>query len=365
MFGGYEGHQNDPFEEALLAVREARMAEHFALNRNNESLAVAEVENSECPTPADAISTRPLVPSSTIYQQSDAAGFGSGNEAVLTEIEVIMADHPRELLGHQGDPVGFDSGSEGLLAEIAPIIADNLAELFDDFKLELPERPTPGAAILARPLVPSRTIDQLLDVSHVEMLDFGSEDWLLPQYHRYTLKDIHLRLNESEGDENASACFPCPFCDVDIEVQILCRHLQYEHGFDLKDAVCPLCAASVGKDVTGHFIVQHAGLLKVYLSVQFHNFHAGCPYKCSCSLQQRRKSSIWRRRNIPEPVSDPLLLPFVRRVPAPDSKASHEDNSLNKTTERQKVSPYDEADREERRQKAAFVQELVASTIFI
>ncbi|CAN0903242.1 hypothetical protein LINGRAHAP2_LOCUS22449, partial [Linum grandiflorum] len=71
------------------------------------------------------------------------------------------------------------------------------------------------------------------------------------------------------------------------------------------------------------------------------------------------------RRNIPEPVSDPLLLPFVRRVPAPDSKASHEDNSLNKTTERQKVSPYDEADREERRQKAAFVQELVASTIFI
>lgn len=36
--------------------------------------------------------------------------------------------------------------------------------------------------------------------------------------------------------------------------------------------VCPLCAANLGKDVIGHFIVQHASSLKVLLNnyVKYH-----------------------------------------------------------------------------------------------
>ncbi|KAA8540761.1 hypothetical protein F0562_024320 [Nyssa sinensis] len=60
----------------------------------------------------------------------------------------------------------------------------------------------------------------------------------------------------------ARACFPCPFCYVDIEVPVLCSHLQEEHCFDFKNAVCPLCAANLGKDAIGHFTVQHAHSVK-------------------------------------------------------------------------------------------------------
>ncbi|CAN0891348.1 Protein DEHYDRATION-INDUCED 19 homolog 5 [Linum grandiflorum] len=82
------------------------------------------------------------------------------------------------------------------------------------------------------------------------------------QSSRHYHSDIHLGLNESDGDENARACFPCPFCYVDIEIQVLCCHLQDEHCFNLKDAVCPLCAASLGEDVAGHFIAEHARSLE-------------------------------------------------------------------------------------------------------
>ena len=37
----------------------------------------------------------------------------------------------------------------------------------------------------------------------------------------------------------------------------------------LVSQVCPLCAANLGKDVIGHFILQHASLLKVLLQFWF------------------------------------------------------------------------------------------------
>lgn len=48
----------------------------------------------------------------------------------------------------------------------------------------------------------------------------------------------HLAMDDSDGDEDTRAYFPCPFCYVDIEVHVLCSHLQNEHCFDLKNAVC-------------------------------------------------------------------------------------------------------------------------------
>ncbi|CAN1179483.1 Protein DEHYDRATION-INDUCED 19 homolog 5 [Linum perenne] len=168
-------------------------------------------------------------------------------------------------------------------------------------------------------------------------------------FSRHYHSDIHRGPNESEGDENDRACFPCPFCYVDIEIQVLWCHLQEEHCFNLKDAVCPLCAASLGKDVTAHFIVQHGNLLK-----------------------RRRKpkktmllNSTNGRTKILESVPDPLLLPFISGRDL-DSKRNREDNSLEKTSPAMdsESGEDDEAGREERRQRAAFVQELIASTIF-
>ena len=58
----------------------------------------------------------------------------------------------------------------------------------------------------------------------------------------FSKTDTHIVLDDdSEGEDDARTCFPCPFCYVDIEVTMLCIHLQEEQCFDLKNAVseCP------------------------------------------------------------------------------------------------------------------------------
>lgn len=42
---------------------------------------------------------------------------------------------------------------------------------------------------------------------------------------------------EDQGEDEVRAWFPCPFCYVEIELLVLCVHLQEEHCFDLKNAV--------------------------------------------------------------------------------------------------------------------------------
>ncbi|KAL6636463.1 hypothetical protein ACP70R_024035 [Stipagrostis hirtigluma subsp. patula] len=56
--------------------------------------------------------------------------------------------------------------------------------------------------------------------------------------------------------------FPCPFCYTEVEVPFLCDHLQVEHCFDMKNAVCPICADCLGSDTAAHFRIQHSHLLK-------------------------------------------------------------------------------------------------------
>ncbi|PAN26345.1 hypothetical protein PAHAL_5G003700 [Panicum hallii] len=56
--------------------------------------------------------------------------------------------------------------------------------------------------------------------------------------------------------------FPCPFCYIEVEVPFICNHLQEEHCFDTRNAVCPICANNLGKDMAAHFRVQHSHLLK-------------------------------------------------------------------------------------------------------
>ncbi|TQE10392.1 hypothetical protein C1H46_003989 [Malus baccata] len=71
-----------------------------------------------------------------------------------------------------------------------------------------------------------------------------------------------MTLEDSEGDDDAKSCFPCPLCYVDIEVPLLSSHLEEQHYFNFKNAVCPLCAANLGKDVIAHFTVYHASSFK-------------------------------------------------------------------------------------------------------
>ncbi|KAF8408324.1 hypothetical protein HHK36_007473 [Tetracentron sinense] len=186
----------------------------------------------------------------------------------------------------------------------------------------------------------------------------------------------HLSLDNSEADDDARVCFPCPFCYVDIEVPVLCAHLQEEHCFDVKNAVCPVCAANLGKDMIGHFTVQHAHLLKRRRKSQ----RSGMRTNSSAMLGKEHRelssflgvTSTNSRRDTPDSAPDPLLSPFLCSAALPDTESnqdtcSSDDTSTSsdlKSTEPSTPNEAREHDNEERKQRAEFFQQLILSTIF-
>ncbi|KAL3335638.1 hypothetical protein AABB24_031724 [Solanum stoloniferum] len=176
----------------------------------------------------------------------------------------------------------------------------------------------------------------------------------------------------NEAEEDVRAWFPCPFCYVEIEVAMLCSHLQNEHCFDLKNAVCPICAASLGKDPTGHFSVQHAHSVKRrrnYLKPGFWNNATAMIGKDPREMASFfGTTSAFGRYKVQESAPDPLLLPFLCNFAPSDLKCkSFVYDTAAPEIESSKLAVSDpalEEDFEEKRQRAAFLQELVASTIF-
>ncbi|KAF3962736.1 hypothetical protein CMV_012794 [Castanea mollissima] len=181
-------------------------------------------------------------------------------------------------------------------------------------------------------------------------------------------KESHTILYDSDNDDDSRALFPCPFCIVDIDVSVLCSHLQEEHCFDLKNAVCPMCAANLGKDVIGHFIVQHASSLKRRRKSEKYGFLSGN------STMLGKKFPTHPMGNKHESTPDPLLSSFIYNMPfsvpkcIPQDECFREDAS-SATSDVKSIEPSSlhedhEQDKEEKRKKAAFVQELIVSTIF-
>uniref|UniRef100_A0A5B6ZKB3 Drought induced 19 protein type zinc-binding domain-containing protein n=1 Tax=Davidia involucrata TaxID=16924 RepID=A0A5B6ZKB3_DAVIN len=184
--------------------------------------------------------------------------------------------------------------------------------------------------------------------------------------------DNHLNINDSEGDDDTRAYFPCPFCYVDIEVPVLCSHLQEEHCFDFKNVVCPLCAANLGKDVIGHFTVQHAHSVKWRKKSQKSGLWTNSSAMLGKDLRQQ-SNSMNGRGNVHETAPDPLLSPFLFNIPLSDPKSNEQDEcssdaaSTTSDVQSGKSSILDEVqeeDYEERSQRAAFCQQLILSTIF-
>ncbi|KAF4350333.1 hypothetical protein F8388_010889 [Cannabis sativa] len=176
--------------------------------------------------------------------------------------------------------------------------------------------------------------------------------------------DRSFALDATDEDEDVKPCFPCPFCYVDIEVTSLCIHLQEEHCFDLKNAVCPLCAANLGKDVTGHFMVQHASSLKHRRKPHKSGFWTGSAAMLGKELRKRGKEDLY------ESAPDPLLSPFICSLSFPEPKLVHQDECLSSdapvfTDDKSTEASFCEKDNEEKRKRAAFVQQLIASTIFL
>nr|GME13217.1 protein DEHYDRATION-INDUCED 19 homolog 5-like isoform X2 [Ipomoea batatas] len=194
------------------------------------------------------------------------------------------------------------------------------------------------------------------------------------QANRVTNSDTYMNMG-NEGAEDLRAWFPCPFCYIEIEVPVLCSHLQEEHCFDLKNAVCPICAATLGKDPISHFTVQHAQSVKRRRKYQKSGFwNNATAAMIGRDLRDLTGSNIINSHfNGQEPAPDPLLLPFLPNVPHSDSESMQEDNNscyvataTDTQSSKQHLSdPAREEDNAEKRKRAAFLQELMASTIFL
>ncbi|CAL5375024.1 unnamed protein product [Camellia sinensis] len=206
--------------------------------------------------------------------------------------------------------------------------------------------------------------------------------------------DNHLNMDGLEGDDDARAYFPCPFCYVEIEVRILCNHLHEEHCFDLKNAVivgyltstclipsvCPLCAANLGKDAIGHFTEQHSHSVKRRRKSQKSGFWSNSSSMFGKDLRELSSflgsSSMSGRGNVHDSAPDPLLSPFLCNVTLSDPKGNQDDDCSSSAGSTTSIvtrhvnttsamsDELQEQDYEERRQRATFFQELILSTIF-
>ncbi|OVA20591.1 Drought induced 19 protein-like [Macleaya cordata] len=185
----------------------------------------------------------------------------------------------------------------------------------------------------------------------------------------------HLIMVGSDGDEDVQACFPCPFCYVEIEVPVLCTHLQEEHCFDVKNSVCPVCAENLGKDMIGHFTVQHSHMLKRRRKSQ----RSGQWTNSSAMLgkELRELSSFLGvnstfKGNTLDSAPDPLLSPFLCSMSVPEPKVTEDTcssitASTNSDVKSKESSTSDEAreqDYQEKSERAEFFQQLVLSMIF-
>ncbi|KAF7136614.1 hypothetical protein RHSIM_Rhsim08G0178100 [Rhododendron simsii] len=190
--------------------------------------------------------------------------------------------------------------------------------------------------------------------------------------------DNHLNMDGSEGEDDSRAYFPCPFCYVEIELHGLCNHLQEEHCFDLKNAVCPLCAANLGKDPIGHFTVQHSHSVKRRKKTQKPGFWSNSSTMLGKDFRELSSflgsSSISGRENVHDSAPDPLLSTFICNVPFSDPKCNQEDGCASTaaasttsdvpSTVAVKPDEFREEEYEEKMQRAEFFQQLVLSTIF-
>ncbi|KAJ1287265.1 hypothetical protein BS78_03G417800 [Paspalum vaginatum] len=177
--------------------------------------------------------------------------------------------------------------------------------------------------------------------------------------------------------------FPCPFCYIEVEVPFICNHLQEEHCFDTRNAVCPICANNLGRDMAAHFRVQHSHLLKRRKPSKPSSWPAAATssasgegretYEVNSYYEEPRHYRV-NSRPYQDPEPDPLLSQFICSsvAQADDTipSGAHAEDSAVKIPDddrrRSKGASEDAASKlglEERLQRIDFLTEILMSTI--
>ncbi|KAL2321761.1 hypothetical protein Fmac_026140 [Flemingia macrophylla] len=177
--------------------------------------------------------------------------------------------------------------------------------------------------------------------------------------------DNYSVIQYTDVDNDGWCDVRCPFCDFEIEVPVQCSNVEEEHCLALKNVVCPVCEENLGKDAIMQF--THSSSRKWAWKPEKSSIWSGNPAMLGKKLATRG--------NKPESIQDPLLSPFICNVPVPNTNNFHSDENSSssnkdidipnaKRTGTDAPDMGDEKDQQERKLKAAFVQQLVFSTIF-
>eukprot|EP00268_Persea_americana_P050314 TRINITY_DN545_c0_g1_i2.p1 TRINITY_DN545_c0_g1~~TRINITY_DN545_c0_g1_i2.p1 ORF type:complete len:231 (+),score=29.43 TRINITY_DN545_c0_g1_i2:307-999(+) len=209
------------------------------------------------------------------------------------------------------------------------------------------------------------------------------------QHHQSSQLD-RLSMDDFEMEEEVRPDFPCPYCYEEYDIASLCSHLEDEHSFESKVAVCPICSVKVARDMLNHITLQHGHLFKLQRRRRLRR--VAIPNSQALSLLGRDlreahlqvllggggyRSSSTSASNT---VTDPFLSSLVLNFPGPEAEeisksavSSVEDTSLKNATSSQTWrSSFDSSlSYEEREQKmkqatvrAAFMQDMLLSTLF-
>ncbi|KAJ7527078.1 hypothetical protein O6H91_16G035600 [Diphasiastrum complanatum] len=72
-----------------------------------------------------------------------------------------------------------------------------------------------------------------------------------------------------DEDEDLRTEFSCPYCYNDYDLDTLGSHLEDQHCFESRIAVCPVCSARIWRDMAGHVTLQHGHLYKIHSQNRF------------------------------------------------------------------------------------------------
>lgn len=209
------------------------------------------------------------------------------------------------------------------------------------------------------------------------------------QHHQNSQLD-RLSIDDFEVEEEVRPDFPCPYCYEEYDIASLCSHLEYEHSFESKVAVCPICSVKVARDMLNHITLQHGHLFKLQRRRRLRR--VAIPNSQALSLLGRdlREAHLQvllggggfrsSNANASNAVTDPFLSSLVLNFPGCDAEeisksavSNVEDTTVDNmtSTETWKSSFYSSLSYEEREQKmkqatvrATFMQDLLLSTLF-
>ncbi|XP_011043425.1 PREDICTED: protein DEHYDRATION-INDUCED 19-like isoform X1 [Populus euphratica] len=90
----------------------------------------------------------------------------------------------------------------------------------------------------------------------------AKQQYASPHHHQGSHLD-RFNIDDFEVEEEVRPDFPCPYCYEDFDIGSLCSHLEDEHSYESKVAVCPICSVKVAQDMLSHITLQHGHLFKL------------------------------------------------------------------------------------------------------